>query len=558
METSIEPIPYRIRIGVTGHRKLSDEVATEAVVKKAIDSLLESLFSVSSAEVIRRVRQQKITPIAYSIVSPLAEGADRVVARAVLSYEGARLDAVLPLAVDDYLEDFDTEASREEFSNLLARCRRPVRLRTIRIDGEARNPDEAKTLRKAAYESGGHYVVNHCDVLIAIWDGEESRGRGGTAEIVDYAGSQGRPVIVVWNGQYRTYKPGHGLDASALDEVDQFNRLALTPEQRSVYMRALRHEYFEKPVTAKEVPEQTHQLVQTYLFPYYVQASMPAKVNRDRYRQAGRLIFFFSALAVGCVALAVLVEPLSVWCFVLEFVLLGAVWYALRRSHAWHQNWMENRFLAERIRCGIFMALCGVDTAPIDVLPFMGPAHSVNDWMVRVFDEIWNRLPPLPGCNAGYCQVLSEYIREAWIGRQLGYHRDKRDGERKSRLRLERIGHVILPVTMAAALVHIFWNVLPASVQEQHGLHQMMTFIALFFPAVAAALAGMQAQHEHLRLEKRSENMKPQLEYLNRRLASASDPSTLEMLLHEVDEIMLRETQDWLMLMRFAEVKPPA
>ena len=41
MATSLEPIPYRIRIGVTGHRKLSDEIAMEALVKKAIDSLLE-------------------------------------------------------------------------------------------------------------------------------------------------------------------------------------------------------------------------------------------------------------------------------------------------------------------------------------------------------------------------------------------------------------------------------------------------------------------------------------------------------------------------------------
>ena len=558
MEARLDPIPYRIRIGVTGHRQLPDEAAMETLVKAAIDSLLESLFSDVSAEAIRRVRQKKITPIAYSVVSPLAEGADRVVARAVLSYEGARLDAVLPLAVEDYLEDFATSVSREEFSHLLARCRRPVRLRTIRINGEARNPDEAKTLRRAAYESGGHYVVNHCDVLIAIWDGQEARGRGGTGEIVDYAVSQGRPVILVWDGKYSTYQPGHGLDAFAIDGVDRFNRLALTPERRSAYLRGLQHEYLEKPVTAKDVPEPARQLVQKYLFPYYVQASMPAKVNRDHYRRAGRLIFFFSALAVGCVALAVLVEPLSVACFVLEFLLLGVIWYALRRSHVWHQNWMENRFLAERIRCGIFMALCGVDPAPIEVLPFMGPAHSVNDWMVRVFDEIWNRLPPLPGCGAGYCQALGEYVREAWIGSQLGYHRGKRDGERKSRLRLERMGHVILPITMAAALVHIFWNVLPSSVQELNWLHPVMTFVALFFPAVAAALAGMQAQYEHLRLEKRSENMQPQLEYLNRRLGSASDPSTLETLLYEVDEIMLRETQDWLMLMRFAEVKAPA
>ena len=32
----------------------------------------------------------------------------------------------------------------------------------------------------------------------------------------------------------------------------------------------------------------------------------------------------------------------------------------------------------------------------------------------------------------------------------------------------------------------------------------------------------------------------------------------LESLLRETDELMLRETQDWLMLMRFVELKPEA
>ena len=43
-----EAILYRIRIGVTGHRKLSDQTAIQALVKKAIDSEVEKLFPVAS------------------------------------------------------------------------------------------------------------------------------------------------------------------------------------------------------------------------------------------------------------------------------------------------------------------------------------------------------------------------------------------------------------------------------------------------------------------------------------------------------------------------------
>ena len=82
-----------------------------------------------------------------------------------------------------------------------------------------------------------------------------------------------------------------------------------------------------------------------------------------------------------------------------------------------------------------------------------------------------------------------------------------------------------------------------------------MAFIALLFPAIAAALAGVEAHREHLRLEKRSANMGPQLERSNQQMVSATDPERFESLLQQVDEIMLRETQDWLMLMRYVEVK---
>ncbi len=40
----------------------------------------------------------------------------------------------------------------------------------------------------------GHYVLDNCDVLIAIWDGEPSRGQGGTAEIVEKARAMGRKL----------------------------------------------------------------------------------------------------------------------------------------------------------------------------------------------------------------------------------------------------------------------------------------------------------------------------------------------------------------------------
>ena len=57
-------------------------------------------------------------------------------------------------------------------------------------------------MRRDAYANAGRYVVDHCDLLIAVWNGEPSRERGGTAEIVQYALKQNRPILRVWGDSF--------------------------------------------------------------------------------------------------------------------------------------------------------------------------------------------------------------------------------------------------------------------------------------------------------------------------------------------------------------------
>ncbi len=365
-----EPIPYRVRIGVTGHRKLDDPAVVQATVKKAIDCEIEKLFPEESRQNIERVRRAGTTAILFRALSPLAEGADRVVARAVLDYPGTRLDVVLPLTVEDYLEDFETDASKNEFRELLARCRRPVPLRIRRIRDDRRDPGDQVELRRDAYKQVGQYVVDHCDVLVAVWDGQPARGRGrgGTAEIVKYAEEQNRPVIRVWGDRFEVLNRdiNNGLDASALEGIDQFNCQPIAPEQRVAYARNLDHDHFEKPKTARSMPTGVREVVNRCLFPYYAQASILAKESQKRFYRAGKFIYALSAAAVGCAALGVLFPSLAGAGFGAELVLLTVIALTLRqarRKHS-HQGWIENRFLAERIRCGIFMAICGVEPRP--------------------------------------------------------------------------------------------------------------------------------------------------------------------------------------------------
>jgi hypothetical protein len=180
-----ERIVSGIRLGVTGHRTLSNTAVLQAAIREAVAMILAAL------------PEAKAIASPLTIVSPLAEGADRLVARTILEDPQAQLEAVLPLAIEDYLEDFATQASRDEFQMLLGRAVRVILLRQKLLRcGHVES--ELSDLRLDAYLAAGNYVVDHCDVLLAVWDGAPARGRGGTAEVVKYARDMQRPVLRIW------------------------------------------------------------------------------------------------------------------------------------------------------------------------------------------------------------------------------------------------------------------------------------------------------------------------------------------------------------------------
>lgn len=97
-------LPFRITIGVTGHRNLDPD--TFPVLRNTLQRIFDDIKS--------RHAYDGQTTFGWRILTPLAEGADRLVAEEVLKRsEGTVLKAVLPLTVADYLEDFTTDQSKK-------------------------------------------------------------------------------------------------------------------------------------------------------------------------------------------------------------------------------------------------------------------------------------------------------------------------------------------------------------------------------------------------------------------------------------------------------------
>lgn len=167
MIDSAAPSSNELAVGVSGHRKLCSDPRVGHYVHARCVALLGHLSALAEA--------QGTQLVAYSA---LATGADTLFAQAALGL-GVPLVGVIPFA--DYPDDFEGE-DRTQFERLRSLCR------------------EVHTLRRRsrsdqAYLEGGRWVVNHTDILIAVWNGLPAAGKGGTGDIVEFARSKQQMVL---------------------------------------------------------------------------------------------------------------------------------------------------------------------------------------------------------------------------------------------------------------------------------------------------------------------------------------------------------------------------
>ena len=151
-----------MRIGLTGHQNIPPQ-ALEYVTRgidKVLDNFEDDLVGISS----------------------LAAGADQLFASLVLG-RGGRLELVSPCR--RYEKTFSHPEDLRNFRKLLERA---ASVETLTFE----EPSEE------AYLAAGCRVVDLSEMLLAVWDGQPARGKGGTADIVAYARCRATRVEIVW------------------------------------------------------------------------------------------------------------------------------------------------------------------------------------------------------------------------------------------------------------------------------------------------------------------------------------------------------------------------
>jgi SMODS and SLOG-associating 2TM effector domain 1 len=230
-----------VRIGVTGHRDLADPAAARHLVAEVIGLVLRTLDTAIRPGGFLHVARPPVIPVGYQVISPLAEGADRVAADVVfcdgpdLSARARELVVPLPFPLDFYRgsdgqpgSDCSDAESQAEFDRLQsAACwTRPL---------STSDPSDQQE-RDAGYHEVGKFVIAHSDVLLALWDGSRKQSKGGTAAIVRLALRSGVPVIwipVTRRGRSEAGAPSDSITEPQLLIEDDADAVDGSPDESS-------------------------------------------------------------------------------------------------------------------------------------------------------------------------------------------------------------------------------------------------------------------------------------------------------------------------------------
>ncbi len=596
-----DPVPFRLRIGVTGHRQLPTGIDWDKRIADAL-RLIEA-----------RLAPAGDTPLAWLVISSLAEGADRLVAEAVLARPGSLLEVPLPLSTDDYQTDFKSDESRAEFTELY---------------GQASLVTHAPSFesRESAYEWAGLAMVGRSDIVIAIWDGLRSRGVGGTADIVDLARRHGRPVVHIPTGRsqktqvlhpYAEEEPSSsqkaggqassGADApppQRVSEVDPFTQLRRALHGMEAYNRidvgadalAAASHMARADLMESIAPEgrPIWEPVASWLIPYYATADLLAKAARTRVKWLLAVTFTFPVLAIATVAIQSEFLPrLRELLWVEVVFLLGVpLVMGLDRISRLHperaekkrrrrrlpmsaqQQWVTCRHLAERLRSAFFLAvvesppavepeeeasgadddggvMAAADLQPREVVttPVQSFRESAEAWPSRFYAEIWLRRAPVVVTNSDL-PIVRHVMAEQWIRGQEAYHFEAaRRNQRNDRLATIIIITIFILTAVVAALHATGVGA------GNNSAEKSLTLIAIVFPALAAAATTVTHHFEFRRHRDTSESMKRRLRYAADVVGRAPTLRELRREAEAAERLMMTENREWFTLMRLHELE---
>jgi len=145
--------------------------------------------------------------------SALAMGADQLFVKTALELS-IPVKVVIPCA--KYAEIFSTSEALDEYHRLLNSCQE---VHSLPFD----------ECSEDAYLAAGHWIVDHSDLVILVWNGYPAAGKGGTADIASYLRLVGCPFVHV-HTRLHTVKQYGSLTGSKVTHEAAKRKYAISKE----------------------------------------------------------------------------------------------------------------------------------------------------------------------------------------------------------------------------------------------------------------------------------------------------------------------------------------
>ena len=563
-----EDFGYRLPlvIGVTGHRDLKPDEIPE------IRARVRDLF----VDLQERYPQRKLR-----LLSPIAEGADRLVANVAVEL-GLELSVVLPMPLGIYQTEFSSQEAIAEFDALCTRAKDIFELPIAR-NGTIESISKPGRARDLQYAQSGVFLSAHCHILLALWDGKTSGQLGGTAQVVRFhhhdtmPGYTTRTVAaqqmliddesdliyhIVCSRDMPDGAPADGLSPL---ECWWFTNDRHNPRQRDLpvqHQTVFAHSAEFSLDTIKHKDR-----IQTECYPLMDDensAHLPRglKTINHVFCISDWLAIHYQKLTLHVLKVTHLLAFLMGFMFILFsdlrskesymvafllFFALSAGVQMLAKRKSWHRKYLDYRTLAEGLRVQFYLSAAGItgdSESKFTHDNFLQTQDPELGWIRNVMRVAGTR------CDAD--RVVSqeglEFTLKEWIGDresgQLGYYRRKAAQWIKRNRNTERLSMLSLATSVVVILLILFGGAFGETYIDPLFVIMGATLLAY---GVRQGYAQSTAEKE---LIKQYEFMLRVFHNAKRRLDVAEDDNERQQILRALGGSCLDEHAEWILMHR--------
>jgi hypothetical protein len=505
-------------IAVTGHRTISSEDAEE-IAKRAREAL--------------KGIQSLVPHTSVCIVSGLADGADRIVARAGLDL-GMRLEAVVAAPVEQYRSGL-TSASRNEFDAFLQLPGASLTQVPVAGNTTSEGPEAEET---GQYVAVGHYLASRANLLFVVWGGDLTGLAGGTADVLLRFLGAGEGVSPTTKMRFLDGDKiaATGPEFALWFRVSQSqNDVGVVPNELPIYLtgvgsrtlachasmpyaldqqlRELEH-YNLSVASHRKVlnatPETDALLADSrkagdddrdLLAAIELEFRKADRLAVKNQRRSDRLFLAFAVMAAltGTLFLAyeVLHHARPYLIAYLMLLLAGLCLLQMSKRMRWFRRHLLYRTLAEVLRTRLYLAGAGMRDSPLHsgILPLSGvtryPGYGLVSLVSKTVEPTFKAGDPRsPGIEDSRFAAVQQH----WIDMQIGYFETK---TARLLFALKRLGWVksgLVALTVLGLICLLFFAEDLASVDLGAGVTARL--LAIFFVAILPFLVGVWSLYE--------------------------------------------------------------